>query len=288
MTIQVAYKQLLATLYEIYDDREAANISDWVIENVTGQSRINRILYKDLPVSPEQQKRLHNISLELLDHKPVQYILNEVWFAGIKLYVDERVLIPRPETEELVDWIVYDLKKLGGEAPSGIALLDVGTGSGCIPIAIKKQMPAIVVSALDVSAEALAVATKNARGQQIDIAFFKANFLDSSTWHQLPKFDLIVSNPPYIKQQEAVDMAKNVLGYEPAIALFVADEDALVFYKAIALFAQQHLYESGKVYVEINEALGEQVVEIFKTNGFAQIKIRKDLQGKDRMIKASK
>ena len=288
MTIQVAYKQLLATLYEIYDDREAANISDWVIENVTGQSRINRILYKDLPVSPEQQKRLHNISLELLDHKPVQYILNEVWFAGIKLYVDERVLIPRPETEELVDWIVYDLKKLGGEAPSGIALLDVGTGSGCIPIAIKKQMPAIVVSALDVSAEALAVATKNARGQQIDIAFFKANFLDSSTWHQLPKFDLIVSNPPYIKQQEAVDMAKNVLDYEPAIALFVADEDALIFYKAIALFAQQHLYESGSVYVEINEALGEQVVEIFKTNGFAQIKIRKDLQGKDRMIKASK
>ena len=288
MTIQVAYKQLLATLYEIYDDREAANISDWVIENVTGQSRINRILYKDLPVSPEQQKRLHNISLELLDHKPVQYILNEAWFAGIKLYVDERVLIPRPETEELVDWIVYDLKKLGGEAPSGIALLDVGTGSGCIPIAIKKQMPAIVVSALDVSAEALAVATKNARGQQIDIAFFKANFLDSSTWHQLPKFDLIVSNPPYIKQQEAVDMAKNVLDYEPAIALFVADEDALIFYKAIALFAQQHLYESGSVYVEINEALGEQVVEIFKTNGFAQIKIRKDLQGKDRMIKASK
>ena len=288
MTIQVAYKQLLATLYEIYDDREAANISDWVIENVTGQSRINRILYKDLPVSPEQQKRLHNISLELLDHKPVQYILNEAWFAGIKLYVDEYVLIPRPETEELVDWIVYDLKKLGGEAPSGIALLDVGTGSGCIPIAIKKQMPAIVVSALDVSAEALAVATKNARGQQIDIAFFKANFLDSSTWHQLPKFDLIVSNPPYIKQQEAVDMAKNVLDYEPAIALFVADEDALIFYKAIALFAQQHLYESGSVYVEINEALGEQVVELFKTNGFAQIKIRKDLQGKDRMIKASK
>ena len=288
MTIQVAYKKLLATLYEIYNDREAANISDWVIENVTGQSRINRILYKDLPVSPEQQKRLHNISLELLDHKPVQYILNEAWFAGIKLYVDERVLIPRPETEELVDWIVYDLKKLGGEAPSGIALLDVGTGSGCIPIAIKKQMPAIVVSALDVSAEALAVATKNARGQQIDIAFFKANFLDSSTWHQLPKFDLIVSNPPYIKQQEAVDMAKNVLDYEPAIALFVADEDALIFYKAIALFAQQHLYESGKVYVEINEVLGEQVMEIFNTYGFAQIEMRIDLQGKDRMIKAGK
>ena len=288
MTIQVAYKQLLATLYEIYDDREAANITDWVIENVTGQSRINRILYKDLPVSPEQQKRLHNISLELLDHKPVQYILNEVWFAGIKLYVDERVLIPRPETEELVDWIVYDLKKLGGEAPSGIALLDVGTGSGCIPIAIKKQVPALVVLALDVSAEALAVATKNARGQQTDIAFFEANFLDSSTWHQLPKFDVIVSNPPYIKQQEAVDMAKNVLDYEPAIALFVADEDALVFYKAIALFAQQHLHESGSIYVEINEALGEQVIEIFTIYGFTQIEMRKDLQGRDRMIKAGK
>lgn len=288
MTIQGAYKQLLAALYEIYDAREAANITDWVIENVTGQSRINRILFKDLQIDLQQQERLQNISLELLANKPVQYILNEVWFAGIKLYVDERVLIPRPETEELVDWIANDIKKLAGEAQSGIALLDVGTGSGCIPIALKKQLPAIAVSALDVSTEALEVAKKNAGGQQTDISFFEGDFLDSITWHQLQNFDIIVSNPPYIKQQEAVDMAKNVLDYEPAIALFVTDEDALVFYKAIALFAQQHLYESGSVYVEINEALGEQVMKIFTTQDFAKIEMRKDLQGKDRMIKASK
>ncbi len=288
MTIQGAYKQLLAALYEIYDAREAANITDWVIENVTGQSRINRILLKDLQIDLQQQERLQNISLELLANKPVQYILNEVWFAGIKLYVDERVLIPRPETEELVDWIANDIKKLAGEAQSGIALLDVGTGSGCIPIALKKQLPAIAVSALDVSTEALEVAKKNAGGQQTDISFFEGDFLDSITWHQLQNFDIIVSNPPYIKQQEAVDMAKNVLDYEPAIALFVTDEDALVFYKAIALFAQQHLYESGSVYVEINEALGEQVMKIFTTQDFAKIEMRKDLQGKDRMIKASK
>ncbi len=288
MTIQGAYKQLLAALYEIYDAREAANITDWVIENVTGQSRINRILFKDLQINLQHQERLQNISLELLANKPVQYILNEVWFAGIKLYVDERVLIPRPETEELVDWIANDIKKLAGEAQSGIALLDVGTGSGCIPIALKKQLPAIAVSALDVSTEALEVAKKNAGGQQTDISFFEGDFLDSITWHQLQNFDIIVSNPPYIKQQEAVDMAKNVLDYEPAIALFVTDEDALVFYKAIALFAQQHLYESGSVYVEINEALGEQVMKIFTTQDFAKIEMRKDLQGKDRMIKASK
>ena len=288
MTIQGAYKQLLAALYEIYDAREAANITDWVIENVTGQSRINRILFKDLQIDLQQQERLQNISLELLANKPVQYILNEVWFAGIKFYVDERVLIPRPETEELVDWIANDIKKLAGEAQSGIALLDVGTGSGCIPIALKKQLPAIAVSALDVSTEALEVAKKNAGGQQTDISFFEGDFLDSNTWHQLQNFDVIVSNPPYIKQQEAVDMAKNVLDYEPAIALFVTDEDALVFYKAIALFAQQHLYESGSVYVEINEALGEQVMKIFTTQDFAKIEMRKDLQGKDRMIKASK
>ena len=288
MTIQAAYKQLLATLYEIYGSREAANIADWVIENVTGQSKINRILYKDLPVSVQQQERLHNISLELLANKPVQYILNEVWFAGIKLYVDEHVLIPRPETEELVDWIVTDLKNNVRQASPCPALLDVGTGSGCIPIAIKKQVQALDVSALDVSAAALEVAKKNAAFQHAHIAFFKANFLDSTTWNQFRKYDVIVSNPPYIKQQEAVDMAKRVADFEPAIALFVADEDALIFYKAIALFAQQHLQDSGSIYVEINEALGENVVEVFKSYGFSNIEMRQDLQGKDRMIKASK
>lgn len=286
MTIQAAYKQLLATLYQLYTDREAANIADWVIKHVTGQSKINRILNKDLLVNNQQQERLQEVGVQLLTHKPIQYILNEVWFAGMKLYVNEHVLIPRPETEELVDWIVQDLKKTDREAQQQMSLLDVGTGSGCIPVSLKKQLPAIAVSALDVSSQALNVARKNAADQQTSIDFLEADFLDSNTWNQFSKFDVIVSNPPYIKQQEANDMAKNVLDYEPSIALFVPDEDALVFYTAIAAFARQHLKENGSIYVEINEALAEEVIAIFNNHGFAQTTLRQDLQGKDRMIKA--
>lgn len=288
MTIQGAYKQLLANLYELYSDREAANIADWVIESVTSQSKINRILYKDLPVSLEQQERLQNITLQLIAHKPVQYVLNEVWFAGMKLFVNEHVLIPRPETEELVDWIAHDLKKLTKEAQQNILLLDVGTGSGCIPVSLKKQMPDIKVSALDISTKALDVAKRNAADQQTIINFLEVDFLNANTWNQFAKFDVIVSNPPYIKEQEATNMAKNVLDYEPAIALFVADDDALIFYKAIALFAVQHLTTNGCVYVEINEALGAEVIETFARQGFTKIEMRKDLQGKERMIKAGR
>jgi release factor glutamine methyltransferase len=288
MTIQGAYKQLLANLYELYSDREAANIADWVIEYVTGQSKISRILYKDLPVRLEQQERLQNITSQLLAHKPVQYVLNEVWFAGLKFFVNEHVLIPRPETEELVEWIAHDLKKLTREAQHEMSLLDVGTGSGCIPVSLKKQIPAMKVSALDISAQALDVARRNATDQQTKIDFFKVDFLNTKTWNQFPKFDIIVSNPPYIKQHEAGNMAKNVLDYEPSIALFVADDDALIFYRTIALFAQQHLKENGSIYVEINEALGAEVIDTFASQTFTKIELRKDLQGKDRMIKAGR
>lgn len=288
MTIQGAYKQLLANLYDLYSDREAANIADWVIEQVTGQSKINRILYKDLAVSLEQQERLQNITLQLLAHKPVQYVLNEVWFAEMKLFVNEHVLIPRPETEELVDWIANDLKKLTREAQHEMTLLDVGTGSGCIPVSLKKQMPSIKISALDISTKALDVAKRNAADHQTIINFLEVDFLNANTWNQFAKFDVIVSNPPYIKEQEATNMAKNVLDYEPAIALFVADDDALIFYKAIAVFAQQHLTTNGCVYVEINEALGAEVIETFARQGFTKIEMRKDLQGKDRKIKAGR
>ena len=286
MTIQFAYKQLLATLYNLYDDREAANIADWVMEHVTGQNKINRILNRELPVSTQQRERLQKLSIELATNKPVQYVLNEAWFAGAKLYVNEHVLIPRPETEELVAWIANELKKLPNEKQSKIALLDIGTGSGCIGIALKKQLPAVTITALDISASALDVAKRNATDQQVAITFIEADFLDEKTWKLLPKYDVIVSNPPYIKQYEAAHMSKNVVDFEPAIALFVPDEDALVFYRAMGTFAQKHLQESGSIYVEINEALGEQVIATFTTLGFTNIEMRKDLQGKDRMIKA--
>lgn len=287
MTLQLAYRQLLARLYEIYDTREASNIADWVIEHVTGQRKIERIVYKNLPVTVQQQKKLQTITDQLLQHQPVQYVLGQAWFCNMKLNVNENVLIPRPETEELVEWII---KETIGNSKFEIRvfILDIGTGSGCISIALKKKISDAEVYAIDVSTEALAVAKQNAAQQHIEVKFLQFNFLDKSKWKQLPTFDIIVSNPPYVTKSEEQTMQPNVLKYEPHIALFVPDEDALKFYKAIAAFAQTHLLPKGHIFVEINETLAQQVTYLFKQNGFENITLKKDLQGKDRMIKASR
>jgi release factor glutamine methyltransferase len=286
MTLQLAYKQLLAQLYNIYETREAANIADWVIEHVTGQKKIDRILYKDLPVSIEQQQRLETITSQLLQNKPVQYVLNEAWFCNLKLYVNEHVLIPRPETEELVDWMVKEIIEKKDKRQNSI--LDIGTGSGCIAIALKKKLNNIDVHAVDTSSEALKVATKNATEQEVCITLLEMDFLDKVQWNTLPKFNVIVSNPPYVKESEMQTISRNVLKFEPHIALFVPDEDPLKFYKGIAAFAQSELYEDGSIFVEINEALAPQVTTLITESGFDNVTLRKDLQGKDRMIKASR
>ncbi|HSU50007.1 MAG TPA: peptide chain release factor N(5)-glutamine methyltransferase [Segetibacter sp.] len=283
MTIHLAYKQLLAQLYEVYDNREAANIADMVIEHVTGQRKIDRIIYKDLPVNVEQQEQLKKITIELLQSRPVQYVLGEAWFMGMKLSVNENVLIPRPETEELVEWIIDDIKKFGNE---DISLLDIGTGSGCIPIAIRKKLPTAAVSAIDVSHDALQVAILNSIQQNALVDFLQLDFLNEKEWHQLGKYHLIVSNPPYIKISEEKSMDQNVLKFEPHLALFVPNEDALLFYRAIAKFSLTHLKRGGRVYVEINEALGKDVVRLFEENEFSEVILKKDMQGKDRMVKA--
>lgn len=282
MTIHLAYRQLLAQLYEIYTVREAANIADMIIEHVTGQRKIDRIIYKDLPVNEEQQKQLKNFTSELLLHKPVQYVLGESWFMNMKLMVNEHVLIPRPETEELVEWILKDIKQTG----KTLSLIDIGTGSGCIPIAIKKKNPELSVSAIDVSKDALQAASFNAAALGVVINLIQLNFLDESKWNRLGKYDVIVSNPPYIEQDEGAAMRNNVLKYEPHLALFVPVEDALIFYREIAKFSQKHLEAGGSVYVEINEALGEQVVRLFKRYGFKDVILKKDMQAKNRMVKA--
>lgn len=284
MTIQRAYQQLLIKLYQIYNTQEAANIADRVIEHVTGQRKIDRIVYKDLPVDEDQQKQLEKIAVELLHHRPVQYVLGETWFMDMKLTVNESVLIPRPETEELVEWILMDIQQPGSKE---FSLLDIGTGSGCIPIAVKKKIPKASVSAIDVSDEALQVVKLNGLEQKAAISIFNLNFLEEAEWSQLGKYNIIVSNPPYVKRSEESAMRENVLKYEPHIALFVPDQDPLVFYTAIAKFSQQHLELGGSVYVEINEALGKEVVELFTKRGFADVILKKDMQGKDRMVKAT-
>ena len=300
MTIHEAQQQLLFQLYHLYDNREAANIADWVMEHITGWKKIDRIINKKVPLLPHRIEQLEQYTKELLEHKPVQYVLHEAWFCGMPFYVDEHVLIPRPETEELVEWIVQEAgsrkSEVGSqksEARSDIGLqtsdfrlLDIGTGSGCIPIALKKKLPWAQVYSCDVSEGALAVAQKNATAQQADVHLLQADFLNRDSWQQLPSVDLIVSNPPYIPQSDEHTMQPNVLEYEPHVALFVPNDDALLFYKAIAEFAQQKLQRGGSIYAEIHEDLGDQTKALFLSKGFTSVEIKKDMQGKDRMIKA--
>ncbi len=318
MTIQQAQQQLRVELQSIYDPREAANIANWVMESVTGLERKDRLLRLYDPVSPAQKATLATYTTALLNHVPVQYVLHEAWFYGLKLYVDEQVLIPRPETEELVHWILseqdpgaiqsrftnFDVIPLTSAqvlptsdflpAPPHVKdfhfphvrILDIGTGSGCIPIALKKALPAAEVHACDVSPGALQVAHKNGTTHEAAIEWRQVDFLRMYDWDLLPRVDILVSNPPYIPVRDKDTMHANVLQHEPHVALFVEDDDPLLFYRHIAQFAQQQLLPGGSIYVEIHEDLGPATEALFREYGFADTIIRKDMQGKDRMVRA--
>jgi release factor glutamine methyltransferase len=286
MTIRLEQEALRNALTTLYDHREASNIADWIVEHITGRKKTERLIQKNKTFTPEEYTRLNQYTAELLAGRPVQYVLGETWFMGLKFYVDESVLIPRPETEELVDWVVEiqnSSRTLWDKNQKTV--LDIGTGSGCIPVALKKKLPYVSITGVDISPEASMVAVRNATESNADINFITLDFLDESNWHLMPVFDIIVSNPPYIRQLERSGMAKHVVEYEPSIALFVPDEDALLFYRKIALFAKDHLAENGMIFLEINENLGSETVDLFKSHGFT-VTIRKDLQGKDRMLRA--
>lgn len=282
MTLQQASKQLLFQLYHLYEKREAANIADLVMENITEWKRIDRVINKELVLSPAKQELLEKITVALLAHQPVQYVLNEAWFYGMKFYVDENVLIPRPETEELVEWLLQE--KVSKEA--GTKILDVGTGSGCIAIALKKKLPLADVYACDISEKALNIAAKNARKMETGIQFIQCDFLNPGSHSYLPQPDIIISNPPYIPMKDQQEMRANVLLYEPPLALFVADEEPLVFYQAIAAFAGTHLADSGSIFVETHDQLATDVKMLFIHSGFSNVALRKDMQGGERMVRA--
>lgn len=299
MTLHEAQQQLQTALVELYDNREAANIADWVMEQMTGMRKIDRIMHKQSLLSPDRIDQLQAYTRELLAHKPVQYVLHEAWFCGMPFYVDENVLIPRPETEELVEWVAeagskkYEVGNTASQQSSYLVpptsylrILDIGTGSGCIPVSLKKKLPQAEVYACDVSEGALAVATRNAATHQTPVHFLQVDFLQANTWSTLPEVDIIVSNPPYIPYSDKSSMLQNVLAYEPHLALFVPNDDALVFYEAIARFAQQKLSNHGCIFVEIHEDLGKKTKELFEAKGFSA-EIKKDFQGKDRMVKAN-
>ena len=283
-------------LRELYDEQEAANIASLALEDITRLSRTERISRKGEELSVRQSGQLGAYLKRLLSNEPLQYVMNKCWFYGMELYVDRNVLIPRPETEELVDWIVKDVKQSGknvfvreatqADATTQLKILDVGTGSGCIALALKKSMPKAEVWGCDISEEALNVARRNGSALDIRVDFQGLDFLDASQQKLLPTVDIIVSNPPYVPAKDKEQMHPNVLNYEPHTALFVADDNALVFYEALAQFAKKRLYENGTIYMEIHEGLANEVSHLFNRHDYRNIQIRKDMQGRDRMVKA--
>jgi release factor glutamine methyltransferase len=275
-----AQKGLAKRLAPGHGDREAAIIADWIMERVTGQSKLERLLRKTEELRDDALTAYETFSHELLAGRPVQYVLGESWFAGMKFFVDERVLIPRPETEELVEWMISEVTA----TPPG-SLLDVGTGSGCIAITLSRRLPRMAVYACDVSEGALAVAERNADELGAAIGLLKTDFLDRGQWDGLPQVRWLVSNPPYIPRKERDSMARHVADAEPALALFVPDDDPLIFYRALGAFAGRS--PGAVLFLEVHEGLGGDVRDLLLGLGAAEVILRKDLQGKDRMIKAA-
>jgi len=282
MTIDEARKEIIKSIQHIYEQGEANNIAELLMENITKFSASERIIKRDEILPTSQQQSLRSSISRLQKHEPIQYVINEAWFANMRFYVDKNVLIPRPETEELVEWVVKDVKR----QTSNVKLLDVGTGSGCIAIALKNKLPEADVWACDISDEVLNVARINADALNATIDFVPLNFLDPDQRKQLRTVDFIVSNPPYVPQNDKTGMGKNVVDHEPSTALFVPDNDPLIFYKALAEFGQEKLNKEGSIYVEIHESLGQSVTDLFLSKGYQTVDLKKDLQGKDRMIKA--
>lgn len=283
MKAKILYRQMLEQLQNLYNPHEAAIITDRVFEKIAGITKVDFIKNDALQVSEIEEENLRAAMHNLLQNKPVQYELSEAWFGHLNLFVNEHVLIPRPETEELVQWIVA-AQNNAEKIP--LTILDIGTGSGCIPIYLKQKLPATTITAIDISEDALKVAKKNALAYQATINFFQLNFLDEKTWQPLPKYDIIVSNPPYIPYKEKEEMDTNVIGFEPHSALFVADHSSLIFYEKIALFAKTHLTSHGTIYVEIHEDFAGATAKVFK-EVFKSVVIKKDIFGKNRMISAT-
>jgi release factor glutamine methyltransferase len=286
MTFELAEQSLTTALEGLYEDREAATIAAMVMEFVTGKSKMDRWLIKNEHLSNNHTKQLQKYTNQLLTGKPVQYVLGEAWFAGLCLIVNEHTLIPRPETEELValcaNWVATNLN-----SKPGIKILEVGTGSGCISIALQQKIPAAIITAIDISVGAIEVATINAAKYNAPILFKTLDFLDETCWPNLDSYDIIISNPPYIAENEKTNITGHVLDFEPHIALFVANNHPLVFYNAIANFGNTHLNTGGGIFVEINQALGSQTTDAFTQHAYNTL-LHKDLFENDRMIVATK
>lgn len=280
-TIQSTINYIKNELINIYSSRETESITYILLEYVLNYSRMQIQFSKNEEIKQEDSEQVKSFVEELKTLKPIQYVLGEADFYDLKFKVNQHTLIPRPETEELVHAIIQENK---GE---NLNLLDIGTGSGCIPICLSKNLNKAKVASADISAEAISLASKNAELNETNIRFYNRDILkwEIFEWEQ---YDIIVSNPPYVTESEKEKMENNVLEHEPHTALFVSDHDPLIFYQRISDLALSHLKNGGKLYFEINESLGEEMVELLQKKGFTNILLRKDINGKDRMLSAIK
>ena len=282
MKIKDYRSQFIKELIPTYDAAEAESFFYLILEEKQQLKRIDLALNTDLSFSKEGILVWDSILERLRQEIPVQYILGSTHFYGLDFEVNENVLIPRQETEELVEWILSN--DLIIQKSDNLKIMDIGTGSGCIAVSLAKNIPNAQVFAIDVSEKALATAKKNAEINKVKVAFLEKNILKIEDLAQ--QFDIIVSNPPYVRNLEKQEIKKNVLDNEPHLALFVEDNDALVFYKKIAELAQKNLSEKGQLFFEINQYLGQEMIDLLEKMNFKNIELRKDIYGNDRMIKA--
>ncbi len=284
MQIKTYRSHFTTALSSLYDKEEASSFFYLVLEKLHQLKRVDLALQPELHFT-DKEILVWNAILEKLQLEiPIQYILGSTHFYGLEFNVNQNVLIPRPETEELVDWIVSNHKN--NHSTHQIKIVDIGTGSGCIAISLAKNITNAVVFAIDVSEKALATAKKNADKNVAAVTFIQADILETNDL-KIP-FDIIVSNPPYVRNLEKAEIKKNVLEHEPHLALFVEDSDALLFYRKIAELAQKNLCQNGELYFEINQYLGKETVALLEKMSFKNIELRKDIYGNDRMIRCTK
>ena len=283
MTIKHYRDYFIQELTPLYDVGEVESFFYLILEAKHQLHRVDLALQPDLAFSESELKIWSSILEQLKKEIPIQYILGVTHFYGLEFEVNSAVLIPRPETEELVDWIIQNSKSKAQN--SRLKILDIGTGSGCIAVALAKNLLNAQVFALDVSEQALATAKTNAEKNQVQLSFIHQSILETEDLGQ--QFDVIVSNPPYVRELEKLEIKKNVLENEPHLALFVEDNDALIFYRKIAQLAQKNLNSEGQLYFEINQYLGQEMLDLLRKMGFKNCELRKDIYGNDRMIQCT-